>query len=223
LEEVPSSTKTIAKKGRKFHFPSPIVAANTRVRRPFTRSSAHKEVIEAEVIPKASVPKKVKSKSDTIGKPIEVMAKAFVQKKDKGKGEATEKLVEIINIITTPYNPTFKRLIRQLKDARKDVYHLKEEILTERKKMKELMDMYNETLDFARFTTRRFFPVHRKLKNLYRKRRIFQSQNRNLKEELQPLKNYLAQRNLNVLVQAAIERNEPVYRRVPMLKKEMLP
>jgi hypothetical protein len=89
----------------------------------------------------------------------------------------------------------------------KEVAHLKEESLTERRKMKELMDMYNETLDLERFTARRFLPLHRQLKNLYRKNRSFQSQNRKLKEELQPFKDDLAQRNLNVLVQAAIERN----------------
>jgi hypothetical protein len=106
-------------RGGKFHFPSPAALAKTRVKRHFTRSSAHKEVVEAEVIPKASVPKKVKIKSDTIGKPIEVMTKSSVQKKDKGKGEAIEKPIEAININTPPDNPTFKSLIRQLRDARK--------------------------------------------------------------------------------------------------------
>jgi hypothetical protein len=47
------------------------------------------------------------------------MIKASVQKKDKGKGEATEKHVEVINIITPFYNPTFKRLIRQLRAYKK--------------------------------------------------------------------------------------------------------
>lgn len=77
------------------------------------------------------------------------MTKASVQKKDKGKGETTEKPVEVINITTSPDNPTFKRLIRQLRDARKEVACLKGERLTERRKMSELMDMYNETLDLA--------------------------------------------------------------------------
>jgi len=101
------------------HFPSLSPTDKTRFKRPFTRSLSHKEVVEAEVIPKASVPKKVKSKSDIIGKPIEVMEKAFVQKKDKRKGESTENPVEIININSPPETPTFKRLIRQLRDARK--------------------------------------------------------------------------------------------------------
>jgi hypothetical protein len=120
------------------------------------------------------------------------MTKDFVQKKDKGKGEATENPVEVINITTPPDNPTFKRLIRQLRDARKEVSHLKGERLTERRKMSELMDMYNETLDLARFTTRIFLPLHRKLQTLYRKNRSIQSQNRKLKEELQPFKDDLA-------------------------------
>jgi hypothetical protein len=52
-------------------------------------------------------------------------------------------------------------LIRQLRDARNEVARQKEEGLAERKKLKELMDMYKETIDLARFTTRRFFPLHR--------------------------------------------------------------
>ena len=95
-------------------------------------------------------------------------------------------------------------MIRQLKDARKEVSYLKVERLTERRNMKELMDMYNETLDFARFTTRIFLPLHRQLNTLYRKNKSIQSQNRNLKEELHPFKDDLAQRNLNVLEQDAI-------------------
>ena len=99
------------------------------------------------------------------------MTKASIQKKDKGKGEATENLVEVINIITPPNHPTFKRLIRKLRDARKEVVRLKGERLTERRKMSELMDIYNETIDMARFTARRFFHLHRQLQTLYRKNR----------------------------------------------------
>jgi hypothetical protein len=100
------------------------------------------------------------------------VTKAYVHKKDKGKDKAIEKPDEVINISTPPDNPTFKTLIRQLKDARKEVAHLKGEILTERRKMKELIDMYNETLDMAIFTARRLLPLHRQLKTLYRKNRI---------------------------------------------------
>jgi hypothetical protein len=218
LEEVPSSTKTTAKRGRKLHFPSPAPAAKIRVRKPFTRSSTHKEVVEAEVLPKVSVPRKEKDKGKFIEKPIEVIDRASVQQKDKGK--STEKPIEVININTPPSNPTFKRLIRQLRDARKEVARLKEESLTERRKMKELMDMYSETLDLARFSARRALPLHRKLKTLYRKNKSFQSQNRKLKEELQHFKDELAQRNLNVLVQAAIERDEPTVKRSTPAKEK---
>jgi hypothetical protein len=64
-------------------------------------------------------------------------------------------------------------LIRQLRDARKEVACLKVEILTERRKMKEVMDMYNETLDLVRFTRRIFLPLHRQLKTLYSKKKAF--------------------------------------------------
>jgi len=145
LEEVPSA-KTTTKKGRKLHFPSPTVVVHTRARRPFTRSSAHKEDDEEESI-----------------------TKAHVQKKYKGKGENVEKPMEIIDITTPHDKSTFNRIIRQLRYARKEIVHLKGERLTKRKNMSKLMDMYNETLDLARFTTRRFVPLHRKIQTLYRK------------------------------------------------------
>ena len=69
------------------------------------------------------------------------------------------------------------------------------------------MDMYKETLELAKFTARIFMPLHRKLRNLYRKNRDLQSHNRNIKVELQPFKDELAQRNLNVLAQAATRRS----------------
>jgi hypothetical protein len=43
-----------------------------------------------------------------------------------------------------------------------------EEGLAERKKLKDLMDMYLEIIDLARFTARRFLPLHWELKNLYK-------------------------------------------------------
>jgi hypothetical protein len=58
--------------------------------------------------------------------------------------------------------------------------------------MKEIMDMYSETLDLEIFSSRRAIPLHMKLKTLYRKNRSFQSQNRKLKEELHHFKDELA-------------------------------
>jgi len=66
------------------------------------------------------------------------------------------------------------------------------------------MDGYNHTLDLAI----RAQPLHRQLKNLYRKNRYFQSQNRKLKAELQLFQDEMAQRNLNVLVEASIEKEK---------------
>ena len=65
--------------------------------------------------------------------------------------------------------------------------------------MNDLMDMYLETIDKARFTTKIFMPLHRQLKNLYRHNRNLQAQIRRFKLELQPFKEKLAQRNLNML------------------------
>ena len=123
--------------------------------------------------------------------------------------ETMKNHVETVHITTPPSSQTFKRLIRQLKDARKEVAHLKAEAMSDRIKMKELMDGYNHTLYLARFAARRAQPLHRQLKNLYRKNRYFQSQNRKLKEELQLFQDEMAQRKLNVLVEAAIEKEKP--------------
>jgi hypothetical protein len=75
--------------------------------------------------------------------------------------------------------------------------------------MKELMDGYKHTLDLARFAARKAQPLHRKLQNLYRQNRGFQSQNRKLKAELQHFQDEVAQRNLQVLVEASIEKETP--------------
>ena len=99
--------------------------------------------------------------------------------------ESIKNHVETVHITNPPSNQTFKILMKQLKEARKEVARLKSEALPERIKMEELMDGYSHTLDLARFVARRAQPLHRKLKNLYRQNRDFQSQNRKLKAELQ--------------------------------------
>ena len=76
--------------------------------------------------------------------------------------------VETIHVTTPPDSQTFKRLIRQLRDARKEVAQLKEEAMSVRVKMKELMHGYNHTLDLSRFAARKAQHLHRQLKNLYR-------------------------------------------------------
>lgn len=121
-------------------------------------------------------------------KKIKALTEASVKRNDKGKIETVEKHIEVIDITTTPENPTLKRLITQLREARKEIAHLKGEELAKRKKLKDLMDMYLETIDMARFTVRRFLPLHRQLKNLYKQNRDLQSQIRKLKLELQPFK-----------------------------------
>jgi hypothetical protein len=81
--------------------------------------------------------------------------------------------IETVLVTTPPENQTFKRLIRQLRDARKEVIQLKEEAMSDRVKMKELMDGYNHTLDLARFAARKAQSLHRQLKNLYKQNKGF--------------------------------------------------
>jgi hypothetical protein len=135
------------------------------------------------------------------------------EKKHKGKGfeeadethkkilvqieeEDKKKPAETMHVSTPPSDQTFKRLIKQLKESRKEVAKLKKEAMSKRFKMTELMDGYSHTLDLAIFATRRTQPLHRQLQNLYRQNIGFQAQNRNLKEELKHFQDEVAQRNL---------------------------
>jgi hypothetical protein len=72
------------------------------------------------------------------------------------------------------------------------------------------MDGYSHTLDLARFAPRKAQPLHRQLKNIYRKNIGFQSHNRKLKVELKHFQDEVAQINLQVLIEAAIEDDKPV-------------
>jgi hypothetical protein len=71
--------------------------------------------------------------------------------------------VETMHVSTPPGDQTFKRLIRQLKESRKEVAKLKKEAMSERVKMTKLMDGYSHTLDLERFAARRTQPLHRHL------------------------------------------------------------
>jgi len=133
-----------------------------------------------------------------------------------------KKPVETVHVTTPPDSQTFKKLIRQLRDARKEVAQLKIKDMSNRVKMKEIMDGYSHTHDLARFTARKAQPLHRKLKNLYRQNIGFQSQNRKLKAKLQHFQDEVAQRNLQVLVEAAIEKETPAAKEsIAPLKKHV--
>jgi uncharacterized protein (DUF3084 family) len=132
---------------------------------------------------------------------------APIKRKGKGKVEAVEKHIEVIDITTPPENTTFKRLIRQLREARDEIAKLKREELVGKKKLRDLMDMYRENLVQAKFIAKRFRPLHMQLKILYRHNLAYQGQIRGLKMELQPFKEELAKINLNVLAQDATRRS----------------
>jgi hypothetical protein len=83
-----------------------------------------------------------------------------------------------------PDSHTYKILIKQLRDVRKEIACLKLEDKVHLAQMKELMDGCSHTLDLERFVERKAQPLHRQLKNIYRKNKGFQSQNRKLKAGL---------------------------------------
>jgi hypothetical protein len=149
-----------------------------------------------------------------------VVEVSYVQQEDED--ESIKRPVETVNSVTPPRNHTFKRLIRQLMEDRKEVARLKSEGLSEIIKMKELMDNYSNTLDLARFAARRALPLHKQLKNLYKKNIYFQSQNRKLKAELQQFKDEVAQRSLNVLVEDSIEKEKPIVNQITPLVKNLV-
>jgi hypothetical protein len=82
---------------------------------------------------------------------------------------------------------TYKRLIKQLRDARREIARLKADDKVHLAQMNELMIGYNHTLDLARFAVRKALPLCKQLKNIYRQNRDFQSQNRKIKAESETL------------------------------------
>jgi hypothetical protein len=132
--EVPSR-KSTGLRGRKLMFPSPIVADKIKPRRPFTRAAT-----------KQNVP----VKSDV----------AEISAQRKGKSKLVEQPIEIVDI-TTPQeesNPTFKRLKRQLKEARVEVDRMKKEDLSVRRKFKEVLDIHVSPLTRKILWLKYYFP-----------------------------------------------------------------
>jgi hypothetical protein len=82
LEEVPSSTKDISKRGNKLIFPSSPLAVEIKGKRPFTRSSIPKEVFKEKSLPEVPIQNK---KGKCIENPVEETPEPPIQKK-KGKG-----------------------------------------------------------------------------------------------------------------------------------------
>jgi hypothetical protein len=84
---------------------------------------------------------------------------------------------------------------------------LKKENLEARIKLKDMLDLYEETIDKARYMAKRSLPLHRKLKNVYKQKRACQAEIRKLKAELQPFKEQVAKRNLDILAKVATRRS----------------
>jgi len=179
-----SSSKVRSLKGKKLVFSPPVVVEAIKPRRPFTRS-ATKQLIPME--------------EDT--------SKASAQQKDKT--QPSKQPIEIIEINSPSHesNPTFKRPRRQLKDRRAENEKLKEENLEARIKLKNTLDLYEGTIDKARYMAKRSLPLHRQLTNVYRQKRACQAEIRRLKAELQPFKEKIAKINLDMLARVATRRS----------------
>jgi hypothetical protein len=142
-----------------------------------------------------------KHKEKGFEKTDETCKETHVQMEEKDEKNPTE--------TTHVPNPlgshTYKILINQLRDARREIACLKVEDKVHLAQMNELMIGYNHTLDLARFTMRKALPLHKQLKNIYRQNRGFQAQNGKLKAELKHFQDEVTQKNLQVLVEATIE------------------
>jgi hypothetical protein len=70
--------------------------------------------------------------------------------------------------------------------------------------------MYRGTIEKDKFIAKRFRPLHRQLRNLYRQNISYQSQIRGLKMELQPFIEELAKRNFDILAKVSTSRSSRV-------------
>jgi hypothetical protein len=142
--EIPSSKSRILK-GKNLVFSPSVATDKVKLSRPFTRSTTRNHV---------------PLKDDT--------TETSAQQKDKF--HYSKNPIEVIDINTPHHesNPTFKRLRRQLKEARDEIDNLKKEYLGSRIKIKNMLDTSVEIIDKARFLAKCFFPLHRKLDNFYR-------------------------------------------------------
>jgi hypothetical protein len=110
-----------------------------------------------------------KNKSKSIKEPDEVDNTLPMHEEE----ESDKNPIETTHATVPPDSQTYKILIKQLRDARKEIARLKAEDKVHLAQMKELMDGYNYTLDLARFATRRSQPLHRQLNNIYRQNKGF--------------------------------------------------
>jgi hypothetical protein len=171
-----SSSKARSLKGKKLVFSSPVVVEVVKPRRPFTRSTTKKHVSVEEGTSRAST-----------------------QPTDKTK--PLKKKIEIIEIKSPSdeRDPTFKRLRKQLKEARDENEQLKKENLHAKIQLKRAIDMGEETIKKEKHWVKRSISLHRKMKNVYRLNRAHQAENRKLKEEVQQLKEQNEKQNLDML------------------------
>ena len=98
-----------------------------------------------------------RGKSKATEKPNEVYKTLPMQEEE----ESEENPIKTEHATIPPDSQTYKRLIKQLRDARKEIARLKAEDKVHLAHMNELMIGYNHTLDLTRFTVRKALPLHK--------------------------------------------------------------
>jgi hypothetical protein len=70
-----------------------------------------------------------------------------------------------------------------------------------------MLELYEETISKERYMEKRSLPLHRKLKNVYKQKRACQAKIKKLKAELQPFKEKVKKRYLDILARVDTRRS----------------
>jgi hypothetical protein len=70
-----------------------------------------------------------------------------------------------------------------------------------------MLDLYEETIDKGRYMAKRSLPLHRNLRMCINRREFAKPRSGKLKVELQPFKEKVAKRNLDILAKVATRRS----------------
>ena len=91
-----------------------------------------------------------------------------------------------------------KILKRQLKEAQAGILQLREENMKMKRKIEKHLDLCEEALEKNKRMVKRYLPLHKQMKNMYRQNRTLKAKDRLRKEQI-------AKRNLDLLAQVAVE------------------
>jgi hypothetical protein len=85
-----------------------------------------------------------------------------------------------------------------LKEAQAEIVKLREENRQMKEKIAEHLDLCEEALENRKIMVKRYLPLHKQMKNIYKKNRTLKTKDRLRKEQME-------KRNLDLLAQVAVE------------------